>query len=58
MPKLIRTEPLASCGKGLASVRQRRAMTRRERIINQCSDCQRLYVNAGYAWRCERWHRP
>lgn len=56
---VYRSEPLASCGKGLASVKQGKAMTKAQRLLRRCMHCKRLYVNAGWAQRCEHWHeRP
>jgi hypothetical protein len=56
---IYRTEPLATCGKGLASVKKARAMSPMQRLLRRCCHCKRLYVNAGYAQRCEHWHeRP
>jgi hypothetical protein len=26
------------------------------RTIRTCYHCKAVYLNAGYAWRCEHWH--
>jgi hypothetical protein len=45
-----------SLEKGRASDREVAEMSRKTRILCGCSVCKTTYVNAGYAWRCERWH--
>lgn len=46
----------ASLARGKATVKQMKAMTPHQRAIRKCFVCTTTYVNASYAWRCERWH--
>lgn len=57
-PKLnpARSAPLASCGKGIMPMAKSRKLKKAERDVLTCQHCHRVYVNGGYAQRCEHWH--
>lgn len=49
-------DPLPSAQKGRATTADTTDWTPRQRLIRTCCRCGTVYINAGYAWRCEHWH--
>jgi hypothetical protein len=56
MGGVTKATPLPSAARGRATKKQVESFTAREVEIRACMYCRTIYVNAGYAWRCEHHH--
>jgi hypothetical protein len=54
--RLARARAPESLRKGRATPKEIRTWTERHIEIRTCFHCKVVYLNAGYAWRCEHWH--
>jgi hypothetical protein len=53
---VTKATPLPSAQRGRVTAEQSADWTPLQLAIRTCLHCKTVYVNAGYAWRCEHHH--